>query len=317
MVSLRAHNLQLKLIVLLTAHRHRIIWQDSLLSISFDRVSSILSIDRHSPASNMPSGSYIECMYNLCQIGLEIVQERSRDMRSDGVIYITETQKRLEAINYGASGHLRDVKMIKSMKDHLEHWNFQMHRSYVTSELCRSVLTSSRKGPGAITSLRAVVLSNLLQTVNAFLSLQRINSFAKQSWAAVHRSLSSALLLCILGETKRVETTHQMISELVEVLSEMYSKLESAEVPTPISRSIAVLQKFTIVPDSEEGQPLDLGWDDAVNIADLSFSASRSLSSASTHGLSTESRASPYSKVNDILWGSNRELPLSSTTACP
>jgi hypothetical protein len=61
--------------------RWRIIWQDSLLSITYDRASSssVVSSRYHHLIQNPDAGrmSYVECTKRLCGIGLDIVRERS------------------------------------------------------------------------------------------------------------------------------------------------------------------------------------------------------------------------------------------------
>lgn len=293
-------------------NRNRIIWQDSLLSISYDRASSILLIDRHSPKrmSNQSRISYAECMHNLCQIGLGIVQKRAGYSSATGLSYIMETQKKLETIMDGASEHLQDAKMCRSMRDQLEHWNLQMHRSYVMSELCRPVLTRSKKEEVAASRVLALCVTSLTQTVSAFINLQRITSFAKQSWAAVHRSLSSALLLCIVGETNRVETTRKIISELIDVMSDLYSDSGPSEVPTPISRSIAVLEKFISSSVSFEQQAIGLESAEGAGTTNPGLLASPNASPSTIQGSSSDAGTSPYSMMNHILWGKNRDPSL-------
>jgi hypothetical protein len=139
--------------------------------------------------------------------------------------------------------------------------------------------------------------------VSAFINLQRITSFAKQSWAATHRSLSSALLLCIIGETNRVDTTRQAVGELIDVMTDMYSDLGASEVPSPVSRSIAVLQSF-VSPSIPHQQIAGLVFEgDGTTQLDGML---RPSTPSSIQGISSDD-FSPYSKMNHILWGKDSE----------
>jgi ribosomal protein L44E len=237
--------------------------------------------------------SYVECMHSLCRIGLEIVQERAKSSLSIDSENLSEFRQRLETLTEDAVEHLQQAKMCKSMRDQLEHWNLRMHRSYIMSELFRPVLTRTEKEVKK-SELLVECTRCLTQTVFAFLNLERVSSFAKRSWAAVHRTLSSALLLCITGETKRAEATHALVGELIDVMSGISQELEPSEIPTPISRSIKVLQRFVSPRTSSHGQD------------ENGSTTSPSASLPTSWNSSSETSFSPYSTMNDILWGGNR-----------
>ena len=284
-------------------------WQDSLLSMSFDRSSAILDIDRRTHKAMTPEPSklpYMDCMQALCRIGLEIVQDRCSSLTTDALSHIMETRSRLEAVMERASDHLRNVKWSRTVRDHLEHWNLEMHKSYILSELCRPILTHQKMDAtrdAAVANLMGTCMAGLTGAVNAFIHLQRSTSFAKRSWAAVHRSLSSALLLCILGEAQRVETTCELVNELITVLSDLYVDLDPSEVPTPVNRSIQVLRNF-VSPALQDQQLFSTpdGWTDASSLTDVGPFTSPPTT--------TSSFASPYSAMNRILWGTESGVSL-------
>ncbi|KAF2404068.1 hypothetical protein EJ06DRAFT_535462 [Trichodelitschia bisporula] len=283
----------------------RILWQDSLLSITYDRASSSTVIDHHPAAPSEGKMPYTDCMQSLCRIGLHIVRDRDR-ARTGGreLQRIVESHEKLQSIVDNAADHLRDVKACRSIKDQLEHWNLFLHRSYVTSELCRPSISATSTQTGQHTELlvrlRATCIESLADTVQAFLGLQNISQFASRSWAAVHRALSSALLLGLLGEPGRNDRAHALLSRLIEVMVQFMAGVDSSEISAPITRSIAALQKlntrrmsyFAPGPDTDFRSTFDASDDAMSTPSPLTVSA-----------LVPGGESSPYSMMDSILWG--------------
>lgn len=269
--------------------RSRIIWQDSLLSISYDRATPTIAMTRRNePHAPEPEGSsYAECMLQLCTIALNVVYGRTTTTSAQREAQqIDDHRQGVLAIGRQAHGHLRELSSCASMRDYLEHWNWHMHRSYVISELYRPILTKLECHDEVIRNLRTVCIEALTNTVDAFLNLHNMTAFARMSWAAVHRSLSSALLLGILKEPAHSERVRVMLDRFIAVMSSMeYS--EPAEVPTPITRAVAALLRLNV----REGDDFHFG------------------DAGST--VSSFDEESPHAQVQHIMWGSSsRDLSI-------
>jgi len=157
---------------------------------------------------------------------------------------IKERREEIERIAEHACTHLRDSSVCALMKDHLEHWNWRLHCSYVVSELCKPTLAKrERHNQEVIGNLHRVCIDALIDTVDAFLKLQNLTFFARTSWAAVHRSLGSALLLGILGEPTRNERVRLMIGQLIAVMSNL-EYADASEIPAPVTRAVEALQQL-------------------------------------------------------------------------
>jgi len=213
------------------------------------------------------------------------------------------------------------VTKCRSMKDQLEHWNFHMHRSYIISELCRPTLASKKKSShlqkdqqDLEKSLRSKCIKNLALTVEAFLGLHNVTKFAAQSWAAIHRSLSSALLLGILGEPRQNDHVRMLLLRLYAVMQEVDSDLDPSEKSAPITRSLEALAKFTAQNPNDEPSvmsnsvtPFEFGETLFYSSTPGSASTNSATTGASyspTHTSEGE-RNSPLSMLNSIIWGSN------------
>jgi hypothetical protein len=256
--------------------RSRIIWQDSLLSISYDRATSTVSLTHReeSPSSSLGSLTYNDCMLQLCIIATGVVNGRMARMTTQQeAARIEERQRQVAAIDGRAASHLREQLACASMKDHLEHCNWRMHRAYVVSEICRPML-ARRGGSEVVTRLRAACIDALADTVEAFLSLHNWTVFASNSWAAVHRSLGSALLLGVLREPGRSERARTLLDRLVAVMATMNT---AAALPAPLTRAVAALQELNV------------------------GAAQGTTPSESSMG----EGASPHAQVHRILWGTS------------
>ncbi|KAK3367382.1 hypothetical protein B0T24DRAFT_635715 [Lasiosphaeria ovina] len=276
----------------------RIIWQDSLLSISYDRATPTANLTRWDTPHLAPPGdgfSYTECMLQLCTIALDVVGSRTQRTGFQRELQrIEERRREVEAISQQAQAHLREPSACALMKDHLEHWNWRLHRSYVVSELCRPMLAKQRdhhhhhhshghgNSDAVVATLRRVCIDALVDTVDAFAKLQNLTAFARTSWAAVHRSLGSALLLGILGEPARSERVRLMLDQLVAVMLS-FEYADASEMPGPVTRAVEALQRLNI----QDGAA---GGDD---------------------GSQASQGSSPYAQMERILWGA--DLRLSTT----
>jgi len=138
--------------------------------------------------------------------------------------------------------------------------------------------------------------------VEAFLGLQNTTQFASQSWAAVHRSLSSALLLGILGEAARSERVRSLVSKLAAVISEVLSGIDPSELSPPLTRSVAALHKLIVADDWDKNlSPFGnfYGFDDQTT-----QTVSESTTLVSSPYLLSDEQNSPHSVLNSIFWGS-------------
>ena len=254
----------------------------------------------------------------LCRIGLNVNRQRavSRPTNQQLLRIVEDRDKIMDVIECMAD-HLADVTKCRSIKDQLEFWNLYLHRSYILSELCRPAITyhhRRKEHRNIAVSLRLTCITNLANTVEAFLGLHNITEFASQSWAAVHRSLSSALLLGILGEPTRNERVLGLLSRLVTVMSNILLGVDPSEISAPIARSITALQKL-IRPQSNLGVAQS-----AEEIYGYTGYEFENQTIASVSGPSTvesspqmlfgEDQESPYSLLNNIIWGDVESFPV-------
>ncbi|KKY26309.1 putative fungal specific transcription [Diplodia seriata] len=283
------------------------------------------------PESSPGNRPYMECMYRLCKVGLDIVSERALSHTPlETLSRIAQRRQEIQEIMFDAADYLRDSRKCRSMRNQLEHWALYLHMSYITSELCRPALSPTVTEHDLARPLRKACIDSLANTVEAFLGLQNMTVFASRSWAAVHRSLSCALLLGILKEPERNDRARMLLEKLISVLTDITSKVDPTELSTPVTRSMIALRKLlnlqdarlqqqlantsssqSIIPNTATASstPNMTGYSiDDINGAligdDAMFGVGQSPLMADL-----DSEASPYALMDSIIWGVKRSPP--------
>jgi hypothetical protein len=253
-------------------------------------------------------------MRHICKVGLDIVNQRAVARSPHHLLlYIVEVRDKILEIVQQVDDHLTDLSKCRLMREQLEFWNFNLHRSYIMSELCRPTLRTEygrAEHRDLARSLKAFCIENLANTVEAFLGMHNVTYFATQSWAAVYRSLSSALILGILGEAHRSERAKGLLFRLAGVMSTLLLQGDLGNLSAPLTRSVTALNKL-IQPRGEKADPnqdapafeMLCGADAAMG---MPYAGSMD---ASSYGQVSFEETSPYSLINSIIWGQSSESP--------
>lgn len=272
-----------------------IIWQDSLLSIIYDRAGSE-SLARE---GNMPMpehygdpGSYQKAMHLLARATLNVV--RNRMLERDPEERMAESLHEVEAVMQDVDGHLKDFNLCETKPQRLEYWNLFLHRSFCTAELCRPALSR-----GSTDTYRILCIENLINSVEAFLGMHTVCGYAQHSWATIHRGLSSALLLGILGEHKGNRRAQRFIAEFINALQDITSGVERQEIAAPMQRGFDALKTLNIpgaaTPSDGPTRNTSLS-DGALTFDDTSLASM-------VPGQTPMDEYSPHTILNSILWG--------------
>ncbi|KAL1310931.1 hypothetical protein AAFC00_001155 [Neodothiora populina] len=306
-----------------------IVWQDSLLSITYDRAATTAYIDPATmPAPNEYTSipPYHISMYKVCRVGLEIVRDRTKSMNSRELFArITSHRNEIDQTMRETADYLRDSRKCRTVVESLEHWALYLHTSYILSELCRPAISPSTASYELSKAFKQTCIDSLVSTVEGFLGLQNVTPYARQSWAAVHRSLSCALLLGIMGEHVHNERARRLLGRFVTIMSDMQTGLDPQELAAPMERAISALKRLNI----QENRPqrfiedIALGATASPALAPLSGDDTVFASAAGAGGGGAGTNApgvdhasmyaagaqiaanedSPYSVLNSILWG--------------
>lgn len=242
----------------LILERWTILWQDSLLSLSFDRSPIAIMTRCQSPLSPtaLTEGfSYTEAMYTLC---FNILQSVKNDSNSSPTFdQIIANSIEVENIRQQVVPRLRSTDLCKTLQDRLQHFAVRLHTSFVVSVFCRPALRRG-ENPGMDATQKAILAdkckANLTETVRMYLKMHSLSVIPTRSWAFTYHGLSSAVLLGILGETKTDPEVRQLQGNLISALSVTAAKEQTTpelpksdrdiELSGPLSRALVALQNI-------------------------------------------------------------------------
>jgi len=234
-----------------------IVWQDSLLSLSFDRAPVAVTTRCQiplGPTALTEGFSYTEAMYHVCQ---KILQSVRNDTSSEPDFnQIIADSMEVENIREQVYPSLRLKEECKTVQDRLQHYALRLHTSFVVSVLCRPAL---RRGEfiGMDMAQKGLLAEkckqNLTETVRMYLKMHSLSVIPTRSWAFTYHGLSSAVLLGILGETKTDPEVRQLQGDLISALSVTAAKETPPNLPKsdkdielsgPLSRALAALKNI-------------------------------------------------------------------------
>ncbi|KAF2720094.1 hypothetical protein K431DRAFT_249904 [Polychaeton citri CBS 116435] len=303
-----------------------IMWQDSLLSITYDRASSSASAEINTmpmPSQFGPVEPYHDSMYKLSVILSDICKDRSARL-SKRELYnkIGQHRESIENVMRDAREYLRDEDKCTTPRERLEYFGLKLHSSYAMSEACRAAISPSTHDPEVAKTYKQLCIDSLANSVEGWLGIDGITAYSRQSWSALHRGLSSALLLGILGEHLRSDRVRGLLGELLDRLAWVTTEISPSELSAPVQRGVVALRKLNIQEthsrrflfEAALGGKMDgvasAGDDNSVKLDASSILTPASLSDS----VSVHEDSSPYSILNSILWGS-KDFNQASTTA--
>jgi hypothetical protein len=259
------------------------------------------------PQHFAPIDTYHSTMFRLCKTQLDIVRDRALTLNPhEQYARIMERREAISQIMRDSAEYLRDSRLCKSTRETLQHWALYLHTSYALSELYRPAISPSTSDADLIKKFKQSCIDNLANTVEAYLGLNNITAYARQSWAAMHRALGSSLLLGILGEHLRNDRARRLIGRFIAVMTDITNSIDPQEISTPLQRGINALRKLKI----QEFRPPHFGdqtniFSDVTTTAgdeDVKVDHSQIITPANSDDHDAEEH-SPYSVLNTILWG--------------
>ncbi|KAK0647214.1 hypothetical protein DIS24_g7943 [Lasiodiplodia hormozganensis] len=219
-----------------------VVWQDSLISLTFDRPAATTA---SMPLPGPPLDPYVESMSLLSRAALAILGERRRRRRplddARALSRLAQLRQDIEAATRQSSAaHLRDPSAARTRRQRLEAAAVHLHQAHIASELSRPVLllTTSIHAVDA-DLLRSSCLAALAATVDAFLQLHDHTPFARRAWMAVYRALSCALLLGAVDDD-RDGSNRELVARLIDVLADPAAEL--VDMSPAVGRAVEALR---------------------------------------------------------------------------
>ncbi|RDW67261.1 Zn(II)2Cys6 transcription factor [Aspergillus mulundensis] len=195
------------------------VWQDSLLSLCYDRPPIVSTRGWTPDAQSWSQLSYTNLMHYLCWIALGIIkmQETPESEPTQNLQLLSE----LDSSYSRAQPHLLHRESCRNLQQHLEHLALRMHVSFCVSALCRPAIKTSLQSPDdpRYVSLRTRARESLVIASKAFLDFQALSVVPLRTWSMVHTVLSSTLLLCTWQETREDTECRDLQQKVIGVFS--------------------------------------------------------------------------------------------------
>lgn len=198
--------------------RLAVIWQDTLLSLCFDRPPAATTIPYKTDVSM--AMTYSEAMYCLFEGILKGISLQGSF--ANNPVPILSNVENIESIRSRVAGHLKGVAGCSNIRQRCEYYALSLHIAFVVAWLCRPALRnrSAYQGPENIRrQLADKCKMNLLESIRSYVQLHSLSILASRSWAIMHNALSSALLLGLIGATKTDPSVRYLQGQIIDILS--------------------------------------------------------------------------------------------------
>ncbi|PWY68662.1 cellobiose response regulator [Aspergillus heteromorphus CBS 117.55] len=211
------------------AARRRVWWamafQNSHFSLAYDR-PSITMINQpeipYDPKSMPGHRGYFETLCRIISVILEMLRGLMFTHHSHLRYHeIRDYKQRIERITAEAAPHLRFPERCSTPAEHIERTELRLHSSYFISLMCRVSLDPDVQMDDQRREIvREDCLTNLINTIEAFIELHSINSHASRTWISLQRTIACAFLLVANNNEQLHPQTWDLIQKLEVVLSD-------------------------------------------------------------------------------------------------
>ncbi|CAH0053984.1 unnamed protein product [Clonostachys solani] len=228
--------------------RMAIVWQDTLLSMAFGRNPTSHEMYHETDLPPMvqhgsePAGlTYRQAMNWICHASMKYFVVPASPPES--AVY-NDIFRTFAEIRASCAKHIRERSECRSLLEVQEHYSFILHRNFGISFLCRPIL--SRQGrqkmpPKDASDILSRVLDALKQSATAFVSLRSISNYSTRSWAFLHNGLCSALMLGFIEQTKGLEETKDIQTQLIASL-EASQELKGGSLSNAYQKALCALK---------------------------------------------------------------------------
>lgn len=211
----------------LTLDRKCIVWQDSLLSLAFDRPIECYDMDYEEDLQNLTAAAssshglhYCQAMNWICHVTLRHYSRQPDARVIPNCMSLFQDMKLIEA---ALSPHLKDRELCTTLQQVQEFYAFTVHKNFVIATICRPVISgissSSLESSDDKYVLDRLQLA-LKHSAKAYVRLRPVACYGRRSWALIHNGLTSVLLLSLMKETRNAADTRELQNELIASLSE-------------------------------------------------------------------------------------------------
>jgi len=230
-----------------------LIWQDTFLSLTYDRPPSSITGICPIPLTPYTEGlTFQESVFTICKIILDRTQLENSGDSHPPMESALESRRELESIWHTVAPFLRDKSRCISLQQHLERLALGIHLGYTICRFTWMYLDSARQEFSVLPDTIQDCVQQAIRPIESFLDLHRFSSSVCRSWAFVHNAVSCAITLKTAEQMLPEETNRSkiIIQRLIVVLEKEERDSEWVDTDTnvrhfgPYSRALKALREI-------------------------------------------------------------------------
>lgn len=229
-----------------------LIWQDTFLSLTYDRPQSSITTNFPIPvAPNTEGLSFQEAVFTICQTILDRARLETAGDLHDPVQSALDSRRQLEGIWDTVAPFLRDRSRCTSLQQNLERLALGVHLGYAICRFAWMYLESTKQYASVPSKEVEDCMRQAMQAIESFLDLHRFSVSVCRSWAFVHNAVSCAITLKSLERMLPENTRSEiLLQRLIAVLEKEERESEWVDTDTnvrhfgPYSRALKALREI-------------------------------------------------------------------------
>lgn len=173
-----------------------LIWQDTFLSVTYDRPPSSVNMNCPIPYGQDTEGhSFAESIFTICRILLDRTRQENAGTIKDPLQSTFEFKLQLERVWDTAASFQISASYCASLQDHLERLALGVHLHYAICRLNRVYLDILDDNERSTSPVVTECTHHATGAIESFLDLHRLSPSVCRSWAFVHNAVSCAITL--------------------------------------------------------------------------------------------------------------------------
>lgn len=234
-------------------YRWMLIWQDTFLSLTYDRPPSAITGIFPIPLTPYTEGlTFQESVFTICKIILNRTQLENSGDSHPPMENALDSRRELEAIWPTVAPFLRDKSRCTTLQQHLERLALGIHLGYAICRFTWMYMDSVRQQLTVLPDTIEDAVQQAIRPIEGFLDLHRFSSTVCRSWAFVHNAVSCAITLKSAEQMLPEETNRSeiIIQRLIVVLEKEERESEWVDTDTnvrhfgPYSRALKALREI-------------------------------------------------------------------------
>jgi len=221
--------------------RWAIVWQDTILSIGYDRPSGILAIKARLPSISDPNGHYkfTDIVHRICNMRLDFCREKlfAEENEPMNPARMAQMIQMMEEISHNLQPHLVSTTNCFTVLHHVEHYAAAIYINHASAHFLQSTLEKDLNSSIQDDDQRQIfeaIVSKSEAIVEAFIRMRQVSILSTHSWSLLHAVVSAAKFVASRLRLNKGSKSSSLVQTLI------------ASLKTCCEENINVVNGFTI-----------------------------------------------------------------------